>query len=44
MKKTLVHVDNEKLGIYKNPMPQHNIEILYIQGNVMKEPTFIGAQ
>jgi len=43
-KKTHVNVDNKKMGIYKNPMPQHNIGILYTQGNVMKEPTFIGAQ
>jgi len=28
-KKTLVHVDNEKLGIYKNPMLEDNLGILY---------------
>jgi len=27
-RKTLVHADNKKLGIYKNPMPQHNTSIL----------------
>ena len=27
-RKTPVHADNEKLGIYKNPMPQHNTGIL----------------
>ena len=27
-RKTLVHADNEKLGIYKNPMPHHNTGIL----------------
>jgi len=35
-RKTTIHADNEKLGIYKNPMPQHNIEILLTQGNVVK--------
>lgn len=28
-RKTLVHANNENLGIYKNPMPQHNVRILY---------------
>lgn len=28
-RKTPIHVDNENLGIYKNPMPQHNVGILY---------------
>jgi len=43
-KKTLVHANNEKLGIYKNPMPQHHPGILYMQENLMKGLTVTGAQ
>jgi len=35
-RKTPIHVDNEKLGIYKNPMPHHNIRILLTQGHIAK--------
>jgi len=35
-RKTLIHADNEKLGIYKNLMPQHNTGILLMQEHTMK--------
>ena len=35
-RKTPVHADNNKLGIYKNPMPQHNIGILLMQEHTVK--------
>ena len=35
-RKTFVHANNEKLGIYKNPMPQNNTSILLIQEHTAK--------
>ena len=34
--KAPMHADNEKLGIYKKPMPKHNTRIMYAQGNAKK--------
>ena len=35
-RKTPIQVDNKKLGIYKNPMPQHNTGILLMQEHTTK--------
>ena len=35
-RKTPIHADNEKLMIYKNPMPQHNTGILLMQEHTVK--------
>jgi len=35
-RKTHVHTDNKKLGIYKNPMPQHNTSIQLMQEHTVK--------
>jgi len=42
-RKTLIHVDNKKLRIYKNLMPQHNIKILLTQGHAVKGVRIPGA-
>jgi len=35
-RKTPIHADNKKLGIYKNLMPQHNTGILLMQEHTVK--------
>ena len=38
-----MHVDNEKLGIYKSSMPKHNTRIMYAQKNAVESTTITRA-
>ena len=38
-----MHANNEKLEIYKNHMPKHNVGIVFAQGNAAKSSTIAGA-